>query len=239
VVARAAAADLPAEEAPEAEPEPEPEVPAPPPVWYPGNDPAPHLDAEMPGFYGFDPLSLGSDADLLKWFVQAELQHARWAMLGVVGILVPEALTMARALKVPVWTEAGASEYFTTPLVLFVTQLFVMGWAESRRWQDITSPGSVNSDPIFGEKYTCPGEDVGYPGGGWFNPLGMAMDEAAVKDLRTKEIKNGRLAMVSMVGFAAQSFITGKGPLDCLVSHIIDPYHTTFVQMMDAAYVGN
>ena len=47
-------------------------------------------------------------------------------------------------------------------------------------------------------------------------------------------------AMVSMAGLAAQSFIPGKGPLDCLVSHIIDPYHTTtFVQMMDAAYVGN
>ena len=47
--------------------------------------------------------------------------------------------------------------------------------------------------------------------------------------------------MVSMVvGFAAQSFIAGKGPLDCLVSRItIEPSHTTVVQLMDAAYVGN
>ena len=28
-------------------------------------------------------------------------------------------------------------------------------------------------------------------------------------------------ATVSAVGFAAQRFIPGKGPLDCLVSHII------------------
>ena len=37
--------------------------------------------------------------------------------------------------------------------------------------------------------------------------------------------------MVSMVvGFAAQSFIPGKGPLDCLVSRItIERSHTTVV----------
>ena len=47
--------------------------------------------------------------------------------------------------------------------------------------------------------------------------------------------------MVSMVvGFAAQSFIAGKGPVDCLVSRItIEPSHTTVVQLMDAAYAGN
>ena len=36
-------------------------------VWFPGNDPAPHLDGSMPGDYGFDPLSLGSDPKILKW----------------------------------------------------------------------------------------------------------------------------------------------------------------------------
>ena len=35
----------------------------------------------------------GSDPELLKWFVQAELQNARWAMLAVPGCLVPEAIT--------------------------------------------------------------------------------------------------------------------------------------------------
>ena len=37
-------------------------------VWFPGNDPAPHLDGSMPGDYGFDPLSLGSDPKILKWY---------------------------------------------------------------------------------------------------------------------------------------------------------------------------
>jgi len=36
----------------------------------------------LPGDYGFDPLSLGADAEALKWNQQAELIHGRWAMLG-------------------------------------------------------------------------------------------------------------------------------------------------------------
>lgn len=37
--------------------------------------------------FGFDPLNLGSDPQLLKWFVQAELVHGRTAMMGAAGIL--------------------------------------------------------------------------------------------------------------------------------------------------------
>lgn len=41
------------------------------------------------GDYGFDPLGLGSDPEILKYFVQAELIHGRWAMAAVAGILIP------------------------------------------------------------------------------------------------------------------------------------------------------
>ena len=47
------------------------------PLWNPGS-PAPEwLDGSLPGDYGFDPLGLGSDPDVLKYFQQAELVHAR------------------------------------------------------------------------------------------------------------------------------------------------------------------
>lgn len=39
--------------------------------------------------FRFDPLSLGSDPELLRWFQQAELVHGRTAMTGVAGILFP------------------------------------------------------------------------------------------------------------------------------------------------------
>jgi len=231
LIARAAeAAEAPAEEG-EAEPEPEPE----PPVrmlWYPGGEAPEWLDNTLPGDYGFDPLGLGSDPEYLAWFQQAELQHARWAMLGVVGILVPEFLTKIGVLNVPLWSEAGASP---TPIPFFALvsfQLFGMGWAEYRRYQDIKTPGSVNSDPIFGEKYSCTGKDVGYPGGAWFDPLNIGSNSDKEFELRQKEIKNGRLAMVAILGFSVQTFVTHKGPIQNLQDHFVDPGHQTIFTNM-------
>lgn len=44
----------------------------------------------LAGDFGFDPLGLGEDPASLKWYVQAELVHARFAMAGVAGILVTD-----------------------------------------------------------------------------------------------------------------------------------------------------
>lgn len=41
----------------------------------------------LAGDFGFDPLGLGEDPNSLKWFVQAELVHSRFAMAGAAGIL--------------------------------------------------------------------------------------------------------------------------------------------------------
>jgi light-harvesting complex I chlorophyll a/b binding protein 2 len=197
------------------------------PVWYPGNEPPAYLDGSLPGDFGFDPLRLGSDPEALRWFQQAELQHARWAMLGLTGILVPEILDVAGVADFPLWTEAATATFWTDPLTLFLTQMLVMHWAETRRWMDYKNPGSCNKDPIF--DYELPAGDVGYPGGQWFDPFGMSSAET-MADLRQKEIKNGRLAMVSIFGFATQTFATGVGPVHNLVDHLADPYNTTIFQ---------
>ena len=57
------------------------------PLWLPGSTPPSHLDGSLPGDFGWDPLGLGANPEALKWFREAELQHARWAMLGTAGIL--------------------------------------------------------------------------------------------------------------------------------------------------------
>merc|ERR1740121_2382151 len=56
--------------------------------WAPGFPRPAHLDGSLPGDFGFDPLGLGKDPKTLAWYRQAELQHARWAMLATPGILV-------------------------------------------------------------------------------------------------------------------------------------------------------
>eukprot|EP00963_Diacronema_lutheri_P002570 scaffold177_cov334-Pavlova_lutheri.AAC.73 len=198
------------------------------PLWLPGSNPPDHLDGSLVGDYGFDPLKLGSDPWTLYWMQQAELQNARWAMLGVVGILVPELMTKAGILDAPMWTEAGSQEYFASPVALTIVQFYLFAWVEGRRWQDILKPGSVSEDPIFkGRGFVCTGKDVGYPGGKWFDPLGMATPDQEAK-LRLKEIKNGRLAMLAFLGFLVQANVTGKGPVDNLLDHLSNPGKVTF-----------
>ncbi len=159
--------------------------------------------------------------------MQSEIVHCRWAMLGAAGIFIPEALTKAGILNTPSWFTAGEAPYFTDSTTLFVVELILFAWAEGRRWADILKPGSVNTDPIFpNNKLT--GTDVGYPGGLWFDPLGWgSASPEKVKDLRTREIKNGRLAMLAVLGAAFQALYTGTGPIDNLLAHLADPGHNT------------
>ncbi|CAK9883118.1 unnamed protein product [Sphagnum jensenii] len=194
--------------------------------WLPGLDSPPYLNGSLAGDNGFDPLSLAEDPENLKWYVQAELQNGRWAMLGVAGMLLPEILTKAGLINAPLWYDAGKVDYFAPASTLFVIEFILFHYVEVRRWQDIKYPGSVNQDPIF-KSYSLPAGEVGYPGG-IFNPLNFPTN----LEYKEKEIANGRLAMLAFLGFLVQSNLTGKGPVENLLQHLSDPWHTTIIQTL-------
>eukprot|EP00232_Nephroselmis_pyriformis_P003419 CAMPEP_0182913016 /NCGR_PEP_ID=MMETSP0034_2-20130328/37817_1 /TAXON_ID=156128 /ORGANISM="Nephroselmis pyriformis, Strain CCMP717" /LENGTH=265 /DNA_ID=CAMNT_0025049715 /DNA_START=21 /DNA_END=818 /DNA_ORIENTATION=+ len=206
------------------------------PLWFPGAAPPAWLDGSKPGDRGFDPFGFGKDPVAMAWYKQSELQHARWAMLGVAGVLGQELIhpdiffyTAALPENMPnLGNPAGLN-----PAALLAIEFCLMHWVEVRRWQDYKNPGSVNQDPIFTGN-SVPNTEMGYPGG-IFDPFNFAKGDMA--ELQTKELKNGRLAMVAFAGFIIQAQATGEGPVDNLLAHIADPFHNNFATNIGACVI--
>ncbi|XP_010538121.1 PREDICTED: photosystem I chlorophyll a/b-binding protein 5, chloroplastic [Tarenaya hassleriana] len=203
-------------------------------TWLPGLDPPPYLDGTLTGDYGFDPLGLGEDPESLKWYVQAELVHSRFAMLGVAGILFTDLLRVTGIRDLPVWYEAGATKFeFASTRTLLTVQFILMGFAETKRYMDFINPGSqAKEGSFFGLEPALEGLEPGYPGGPLLNPLGLAKDIKNAHEWKLKEIKNGRLAMIAMLGFFVQASVTHVGPIDNLVDHLSNPWHKTIIQTL-------
>ncbi|XP_021754470.1 photosystem I chlorophyll a/b-binding protein 3-1, chloroplastic [Chenopodium quinoa] len=214
------------------------------PLWFASKQSLSYLDGSLPGDYGFDPLGL-SDPEGTggfiepKWLAYGEIINGRYAMLGAVGAIAPEILGKAGLIpeetalpwfKTGVIPPAGTYDYWADPFTLFVFEMALMGFAEHRRLQDWYNPGSMGKQYFLGlEKGFAGSGEPAYPGGPIFNPLGFGKDEKSLKDLKLKEVKNGRLAMLAILGYFVQGLVTGVGPYQNLLDHLADPVNNNIL----------
>ena len=157
--------------------------------------------------------------------MELELLHARWAMLAVVGVVVPELLAAFGALPVaePVWWKVGAAKAAGVDLaylglggfviagkqgiaIIALCQAVLMGGPEYARFVGIRSLEPVG---VY-----LPG-DANYPGGAPFDPFELSVGDAAFTKPSSASPRSARdgWRWVAMAGVFAQAAATGVGPM--------------------------
>ena len=173
---------------------------------------------ELPGAIApvgfFDPLGFAEKADeaTMKRYREAELTHGRVAMLAVVGFLVGEKVEGSSFLFDAQISGPAITHLSQVPVVFWAALICAIGYSENARatigWVE---PENVPFDKpgLLREGYV-PG-DIG------FDPLGLKPeDPEELMVMQTKELQNGRLAMLAAAGFMAQELVDGKGIIEHL-----------------------
>merc|ERR1712094_160941 len=148
-------------------------------------------DNTLAGDMNFDPLKISDSPEALAWYREAEVKHARLAMLAAFGWPVSEITNFGNLLtkdgRAPSILNGGLDNvngvYWAAVVALAVY------------WE------SQGLDKQFGKKMDY------LPGVLGFDPLG-----ADSQDMRAAEITNGRVAMMAITAYALEEAIT-KAPI--------------------------
>jgi hypothetical protein len=163
---------------------------------------------DMPGatmpWKGFDPLglaTLGSESTL-AWFRAAELKHSRVAMLATTGYLVQ-----------------GAGWHFPGMLSSDVSFETLSAMKPLDAWDAVPDLGKAQIYfTIFFAEVVSEYTGTHYTKGGdyptiVFPPVNFApSDPEKLKTAQSRELNNGRLAMISIMSFVAAANVPGSVP---------------------------
>ncbi|GAB5034523.1 light harvesting complex protein, partial [Nannochloropsis oceanica] len=160
------------------------------------------IDVETGGL--FDPLGFSKDEQSLYRYRAVELKHGRVAMLACLGTLVQSYTHLPDDVFSNPRPLAALAQISTQrPLaVLQIVLALVFIEVTSGKQDPELAPGQIGR---FGEAFKPEGEE----------------EMAAVQ---LKELKNGRLAMIAIIGQWVQELLTGQGPIEQITAGHISPF---------------
>jgi hypothetical protein len=150
----------------------------------------------------FDPVGFSADATegKIRFYREVELKHGRLGMLAALGFLVGENFhpLFGGDIDVPSYLAFQQTPLQTFwPVVVFVISVL-----------EVFSVFTFES-PFGGQPWTIRLDHE--PGDLGFDPLGLKpTDPKELKEMQTKELNNGRLAMLAAAGMIAQELATGE-----------------------------
>jgi hypothetical protein len=135
-------------------------------------------------------------------------------MLAVIGFLAGEAVEGSSFLFDASIKGPAITHLAQVPAVFWIGLTIAIGASETKRaevgWVEPANV-PVGKAGLLRDEY--------YPGDIGFDPLGLKPTDSAEFDIMiTKELQNGRLAMLAAAGFVVQELVDGKGIIEHLTS---------------------
>lgn len=163
------------------------------------------LDGTLAGDVGFDPLGFAkSESDLMN-YREAEVKHARLAMLAAAGWPLSEVFDKKIAAAMGMDALLDGNDRVPSLLNGGLGKISPAYW--------VGCIGAAAMIDIFGT-LRMKSDKENYLPGDFGLRLGYPSDEAGQMRMQLAEIKNGRLAMIAIFGFAIQEFVSKQGVID-------------------------
>lgn len=158
----------------------------------------------------FDPAGFAADVsqEQYKMYQEAEIKHSRVAMLAFVGIVFGELFNGGITGKITGPAIFQFQQTYTVMPLFAVILVAVIAALESKSimtaWQPLAE---TMSEPLGIAKLKA--QHVAGDNG--FDPLSFKpKNPKALDEMKTKELNNGRLAMIGVAGIVAQELVTGQ-----------------------------